>query len=80
MENSHLRPFDTLDSFKGKKIIVQVAGGTFIGVLLAFDLTNNLVIDDCEVHNDNRFKLGITYIKGDNIIAISPFETHKRIE
>lgn len=71
-ENS--RPLDTLNDAKGKRVIVELKNGMcFVGILKAFDIHINIVLDDAEEHEDDKIKrkLGNIFIRGDTIILIS---------
>ncbi|MBI4450962.1 small nuclear ribonucleoprotein [Candidatus Woesearchaeota archaeon] len=69
------RPLDALNRARGRKVIVELKGGKqFIGLLNAFDIHINVVLDDCEerVEGQTTRKLGTAFIRGDTIILISP--------
>ncbi len=69
------RPLDTLNKSKGKRVIVELKGGKqYVGILNAFDIHINLVLDECEEREDNetKRKLGTAFIRGDTIIIIFP--------
>ena len=46
----------------------------FVGVLKAFDIHINVVLEDAEEHIDGEMKrkLGVVFIRGDTITIISP--------
>ncbi|MEM4325971.1 MAG: LSM domain-containing protein [Candidatus Pacearchaeota archaeon] len=78
MVNGIERPLDLLNNSKGKEVLVQTKGDKqFVGTLLAFDIHINLVLDNIrEVENDEvKRRLGLTFIRGDTIIFISPAST-----
>jgi len=72
-----LRPLDTLNSARDKKVIIELKNGkTIIGKLKAFDVHINTVLEDAEEHHEGEMvrKLGKLFIRGDTIILISPSE------
>lgn len=73
MKTNIERPFDLLNSFKGKKILIKLKDKEYSGKLIAFDLNINLVIESCFDIKDNK-KIGISFIRGDSIILISEGE------
>jgi len=69
---------DLLNSSKGKEVLVHLKGDKqFVGTLLAFDIHINLVVDNVKEIKDNEIKrkLGLTFLRGDTIIFISPAST-----
>ncbi|HDN90863.1 MAG TPA: small nuclear ribonucleoprotein [Candidatus Aenigmarchaeota archaeon] len=69
-----LRPLDILNSAKGKRVLVELKNGKqLVGVLLAFDIHINIVLDDAEeiFENETKRKLGKVFVRGDTIIAVS---------
>ncbi len=75
MVNGIDRPLDLLNSAKGKEILVQLKSGKqFVGTLLAFDIHINVVLDGAkEIENgEQRTSYGLTFIRGDTIVFISP--------
>jgi len=78
MVNGIERPLDLLNTSKGKEVLVHLKGGKeFVGTLLAFDIHINLVMDNVkEMENGSHKKsLGLTFLRGDTIIYISPAST-----
>ena len=72
------RPLDLLNSSKGKEVLVHLKGDKqFVGTLLAFDIHINLVLDNIKEMQNNEVKrnLGLTFLRGDTIIFISPAST-----
>ena len=72
------RPLDLLNQSKGKEVLVQLKGNQqFVGTLLAFDIHINLVLDNIKEMQNNEIKrnLGLTFLRGDTIIFISPAST-----
>lgn len=69
------RPLDSLNQSRGKKVLVELKNGKqFTGVLRAFDIHINTVLDDAEERADNEVKrkIGTVFLRGDTIILISP--------
>jgi small nuclear ribonucleoprotein len=78
MGNGIERPLDLLNVSKGKEVIVQLKNDKqFVGVLKAFDIHINVVLDNTkEMQNgDVKKSLGLTFLRGDTIIYISPAST-----
>lgn len=78
MANGIERPLDLLNNSKGKEVLVRLKGDKeFVGTLLAFDIHINLVMDNVkEMENGtHRKSLGLTFLRGDTIIYISPAST-----
>ena len=68
------RPLDTLNEARNKRVIVELKNGKqFVGVLKAFDIHINTVLDEAEerVENKTTRKLGKIFLRGDTIILIS---------
>ncbi len=69
------RPLDSLNKARDKRVIVELKNGKQLtGVLKAFDIHINIVLDDVEerVEGEIKRKLGTTFLRGDTIILISP--------
>jgi small nuclear ribonucleoprotein len=78
MVNGIERPLDLLNSSKNKEVLVHLKGDKqFVGTLLAFDIHINLVLDNTKEMQNNEIKrnLGLTFLRGDTIIFISPAST-----
>ena len=78
MVNGIERPLDLLNNSKGKEVLVHLKGDKqFVGTLLAFDIHINLVLDNVKEMQNNEIKknLGLTFLRGDTIIYISPAST-----
>lgn len=78
MVNGIERPLDLLNTSKGKEVLVRLKDNKeFVGTLLAFDIHINLVLDNVkEMENGSQKKsLGLTFLRGDTIIYISPAST-----
>ncbi len=69
------RPLDALNEARGKRVVVELKGGTaYVGILRTFDIHINVVLDEASELKDGSVKrnLGRVMIRGDNIIIISP--------
>jgi len=78
MVNGIERPLDLLNNSKGQEVLVTLKGDKqFVGTLLAFDIHINLVMDNVKEMENNEIKrnLGLTFLRGDTIIFISPAST-----
>jgi small nuclear ribonucleoprotein len=78
MVNGIERPLDLLNNSKNKEVLVHLKGDKqFVGTLLAFDIHINLVLDNTKEMQNNEIKrnLGLTFLRGDTIIFISPAST-----
>ncbi len=78
MVNGIERPLDLLNTSKDKEVLVHLKGDKqFVGTLLAFDIHINLVLDNVkQMENGEATKsLGLTFLRGDTIIYISPAST-----
>ena len=72
------RPLDLLNNSKGQEVLVTLKGNQqFVGTLLAFDIHINLVLENVKEMENNEIKrnLGLTFLRGDTIIFISPAST-----
>lgn len=75
MANGIERPLDLLNASKGKEVIVQLKGDKqFVGTLVAFDIHVNVVLDNAKEVEGGEVKksIGLTFLRGDTIIFISP--------
>ena len=75
MVNGIERPLDLLNSAKGKEVLVQLKNDRqLVGTLLAFDIHINIVMDNAKEMQggDVKKNLGLTFLRGDTIIYISP--------
>ena len=78
MTNGIERPLDLLNNSKGKEVLVHLKGDKqFVGTLLAFDIHINLVLDNTKEMQNNEVtrNIGLTFLRGDKIIFISPAST-----
>ena len=81
MVNGIERPLDVLNNAKGKQVLVQLKNNKqMVGTLLAFDIHINVVIDNAKeiVDNEEKRSIGLTFLRGDTIIFISPASIAKR--
>jgi len=68
------RPLDALNKTRDKKVIIELKNGKqYVGILKAFDIHVNIVLDDTEerFEGEVKRKLGTAFIRGDTIIMIS---------
>ena len=75
MANGIERPLDLLNNSKGKDVLVHLKDDKqFVGTLVAFDIHINLVLDNTKEIQNNEIKrnIGLTFLRGDTIIFISP--------
>ncbi|MEK6898201.1 MAG: LSM domain-containing protein [Nanoarchaeota archaeon] len=78
MVNGIDRPLDLLNNSKNKEVLVYLKGDKqFVGTLLAFDIHINLILDNTKEMQNNEIKrnIGLTFLRGDTIIFISPAST-----
>lgn len=78
MVNGIDRPLDLLNTSKGQEVLVQLKGDKqFVGTLMAFDIHINLVLDNTKEMQNGEIKknLGLTFLRGDTIIYVSPAST-----
>jgi small nuclear ribonucleoprotein (snRNP)-like protein len=69
------RPFDLLNDALGKEALVILKAGRQVqGVLLAFDVHMNLVIDDAVLTDQDgtEKKLGRILVRGDTVVLVAP--------
>ncbi|MDP6294067.1 MAG: small nuclear ribonucleoprotein [Candidatus Woesearchaeota archaeon] len=69
------RPLDALAKARDKKVIVETkAGKQYLGILRAFDIHINVVLDETEEREGGEVKrkLGNVFLRGDTIVLISP--------
>ena len=70
-----MKPLDVLQQSLHKRVLVEVKGGrSFRGTLDAFDQHLNLVLSAAEevVHDEATAQGGLTLLRGDSIVFISP--------
>lgn len=69
------RPLDALAKARDKKVIVETKNGKqYLGLLRAFDIHINIVLDETEEREagETKRKLGNVFLRGDTIVLISP--------
>ena len=69
------RPLDFLNEARNKRLIIETKNSKqFVGVLRAFDIHINIVLDEVEERIDGEVKrkLGKVFLRGDTIVLISP--------
>tara|TARA_Y100000310_G_scaffold325975_1_gene390256 strand:+ start:166 stop:393 length:228 start_codon:yes stop_codon:yes gene_type:complete len=69
------RPLDFLNEARNKRIIIETKNSKqFVGVLKAFDIHINIVLEEVEERIDGEVKrkLGKVFLRGDTIVLISP--------
>ncbi len=69
------RPLDALNGARGKRVMVELKNGKqFVGVLRAFDIHINTVLEDAEERMNGELvrKIGKIFLRGDTIILIAP--------
>jgi small nuclear ribonucleoprotein len=80
MVNGIERPLDVLNNAKGREVLVQLKNNRqMVGTLLAFDIHINVVLDNAKEMLDDETKrnVGLTFLRGDTIIFISPASVSK---
>jgi small nuclear ribonucleoprotein (snRNP)-like protein len=78
MANGIERPLDLLNASKGKEVMVKTKNDRqYVGVLKAFDIHINIVLDNTKEMHEGEVKksIGLTFLRGDTIIYISPAST-----
>lgn len=68
------RPLDALNKSRDKRVIVELKNGRqLIGILRAFDIHINVVLDEVEEREggETKRKIGTVFVRGDTIILIS---------
>jgi len=79
MTNGIERPLDMLNASRGKEVLVQLKNDKQItGKLIAFDIHINVVLDNARELQNNEIKrnIGLTFVRGDTIIYVSPASTN----
>jgi len=69
------RPFDVLNNSLNNTVIVGMKGGyEFRGVMVAYDIHMNIVLDKAEQMKDGQVQRGVGTIllRGDSVTFISP--------
>lgn len=81
MVNGIERPLDLLNNSRGKEILVQLKNDRQLaGTLLAFDIHINIVLDNAKevLNGETKRNIGLTFLRGDTIIFISPSGMEKK--
>ncbi|MEM4267535.1 MAG: LSm family protein [Candidatus Woesearchaeota archaeon] len=68
------RPLDALNQSRNKRVIVELKNNKqYVGLLKAFDIHINIVLEDAEERIDGEVKrkLGTVFVRGDTITIIS---------
>lgn len=69
------RPFDVLNNALNNTVVIGLKGGvSFRGILVAYDVHMNLVLEKAELleHNEVKQGIGTCLLRGDSVIYISP--------
>ncbi len=69
------RPLDALNKARDKRVIVELKNDKqYLGILKAFDIHINVVLEEAEEREagEVKRKLGVIFIRGDTITIISP--------
>ena len=69
------RPFDSLNNALNNTVVIGLKGGvTFRGILVAYDVHMNLVLEKTELLENDEVKKGIgtCLLRGDSVVYISP--------
>ncbi len=49
------RPFDNLQEAKNKRVLIELSNGKrFVGILKAFDMSLNIVLEDVELEDGRK--------------------------
>ena len=70
-----MKPLDVLQQRLHKRVLVEMKGGrSFRGVLDAYDQHLNLILSAAEevVQGQSTARAGLTLVRGDSIVYISP--------
>lgn len=69
------RPLDALNNARNKKVIIELKNKyQYVGILKAFDIHINCVLENAEERYEGELKrkLGVVFIRGDTITILSP--------
>ena len=69
-----LRPLDTLNNARDKKVIVELKNEKqYVGKLKSFDIHINLVLENAEeiLNQETKRKLDVVFLRGDTIRLIT---------
>ena len=68
------RPLDALNRARDKRVIIELKNGKqVLGILKAFDIHINIVLEEAEERVDGELKrkMGSVFVRGDTIIMIN---------
>ena len=71
------RTFDILNGALNKKVLIRLKGGAELrGIMTAYDVHMNLVLQDAEQleNGESKRKLGTMLVRGDSVVFLSPAE------
>jgi len=69
------RPLDALNRARDKRVMVELKNNKeYIGLLRAFDIHINVVLEEAEEYHEGELKkkIGTVFIRGDTIMVIAP--------
>jgi len=69
------RPFDILNSSLNNTVVIGLKGGVeFRGVMVAYDVHMNVVLENAEqmVNGEVKRGMGTILLRGDSVIYVSP--------
>ncbi|MEK6979126.1 MAG: LSM domain-containing protein [Candidatus Micrarchaeota archaeon] len=69
------RPFDVLNGSLNNTVVIGLKGGVeFRGVMAAYDVHMNIVLDNAEqiINGEVKRGMGTILLRGDSVIYISP--------
>ena len=55
------RPFDFLQKAIGKRVVVEIEGAKIVGILISFDASLNLVLQEATINE--RIKLPFVFLR-----------------
>ena len=68
------RPLDALNKGRSKRVIIDLKNNkSLVGILTAFDIHINCVLESVEERQDGEVKrkMGTVFVRGDTIVTIS---------
>ncbi len=69
------RPFDILNTSLNNNVIIGLKGGVeFRGIMVAYDIHMNIVLEKAEqlINGEVKKGLGTVLLRGDSVVYISP--------
>lgn len=75
MAEQQKRPFDVLNMSLNNTVMIGLKGGVeFRGVMTAYDIHMNIVLEKAELLKDGEVKkgFGTILLRGDSVIYVSP--------